>query len=140
VIGSAEYHLGHDAAAEAALRSAVDVPPQALTTNADRRGVGYQSTLLALALVRDNKPSEAQAVIAPVVKLQRGLFARNHDDYRQHVELAAALYASALAGGDRRALLAEASTLITGLPGEMRSLKSVVWWRERIRAAAAGSG
>ena len=90
---------------------------------------------------------EAQAVIAPVVKLQRGLFARNHDDYRQHVELASALYASALAGaGDRRALLAEASVLIAGLPTEMRSFKTVVLWRERIRvavlggAAAAGSG
>jgi len=84
---------------------------------------------------------EAQAVIAPVVKLQRGLFARNHDDYRQHLELASVLYASALAGGgDRRALLAEASALIAGLPAEMRSLKSVVLWRERVRKAVAAGG
>jgi hypothetical protein len=141
VIGSAEYGAGRDAAAEAALRTAVDVPPQGLTTNADRRGVGELSTLLALALVHENKPSEAQSVIAPVVKLQRGLFAHNHDDYRQHVELASALYASALAGaGDRRALLAEASALIAGLPTEMRSLKTVVQWRERVRAAVLGGG
>jgi hypothetical protein len=141
VIGGAEYGAGHDAAAEEALRSAVDIPQDVVTTDAERRSVGYMSTLLALALVRDNKSSEAQAVIAPVLKLQRGLFARNHDDYRQHVELASALYASALAGGgDRRALLAEATALIAGLPPEMRSLKTVVLWRERIRTAAAGSG
>jgi hypothetical protein len=141
VIGSAEYGAGHDAAAEAALRSAVDIPAEAMTRDADRRDIGEISALLALALIRDNKPSEAQAVIAPVVKLQRGLFARNHDDYRQHVELASVLYASALAGGgDRRALLAEASALVAGLPAEMRSLKSVVLWRERIRAAVAAGG
>ena len=139
VIGSAEYGAGRDAAAEAALRTAVDVPPQGLTTNADRRAVDNLATLLALALARDNQLSEAQAVIAPVVTRQRGLFAHNHDDYKQHVELAAALYASALAGGgERHALLAEASALMAGLPAEMRSLRSVVRWRERIRVAAAG--
>ena len=99
------------------------------------------STVLALALVSQNKQSEAQSVIAPVLKFERELLSRNHDDYQQHMEIAAALYAGALAGGvDRRASLAEAATLLDGLPVEMRSLRSVALWRKRIREASEDKG
>ncbi len=137
--GVAEYMLGHDAAAEADLKGSLAVPVSFISTDRDRRAIAERSTLLALTLVREGKLSEAQAVIAPVVKLQRALRARNHDDYRQHVELAAALYAQALAGaGDRHALLSEASSVIAGLPPEMRSLATVERWRMRIREAGGG--
>jgi hypothetical protein len=141
VIGAAEYETGRYAAAELDLRAAVDVPAEALTTDAERRLVDGRSVLLALTLVRENEQSEARSVIAPVVRFHRELKARNHDDYRQHVELAAALYAAALAGdGDRHGLLTEAAALIAAVPPEMRTLKTVAFWRERIRAAAAGAG
>ena len=137
--GVAEYMLGHDAVAEADLKGSLAVPVSFISTDRDRRAIAERSTLLALTLVREGKLSEAQAVIAPVVKLQRALRARNQDDYRQHVELAAALYAQALAGaGDRHALLSEASSVIAGLPPEMRSLATVERWRMRIREAGGG--
>lgn len=137
--GIAEYMLGHDAAAESALRASLAIPAEFIDTDRDRRTLAERSTLLALTLIREGKQSEARAVIAPVVKLHRGLRARNHDDYRQQVELAAALYAQALVGaGDRRAILAEASALIAGLPPEMRSLATVERWHNRIQTAIAG--
>jgi hypothetical protein len=37
-------------------------------------------------------------------------------------------------------LLTEAAALIAAVPPEMRTLKTVAFWRERIRAAAAGAG
>jgi len=61
-----------------------------------------------------------------VVKFHRELAARNHGDEFQHVEFASALYAQALA--DKRvrpALLKEADALISGLPAQMRDLRSV---------------
>jgi len=70
-----------------------------------------------------------------VVKFHRELAARNHGDEFQHVEFASALYAQALA--DKRvrpALLKEADALISGLPAQMRDLRSVRLWRDRIRA------
>ena len=140
-LGTAEYETVQPAAAEADLHRALDVPAGVALNQGDRRVLARISTVLALALVSQNKQSEAQSVIAPVLKFERELLSRNHDDYQQHMEIAAALYAGALAGGvDRRASLAEAATLLDGLPVEMRSLRSVALWRKRIREASEDKG
>jgi hypothetical protein len=122
------------------LRRALDVPAALAVSQGDRRTLSETKTLLALALSGQKKQSDAQSVITPVLKFQRELLTRNHDDFRQHVEMAAALYAGALAGIDRQASLAEAAALLDGLPAEMRSLKSVARWRKRIREAGADKG
>ena len=46
--------------------------------------------------------SEAQQLVEPALKLHRGLVARGSDDLSQRVQLARALYASALGGGAQK--------------------------------------
>jgi len=95
------------------------------------------STLLAMSLARQGKVAEAREVIAPVVKLHRDLATHNKDDHWQHLELAAALYASALTDPSKiPALLAEAGRLMASTPAEMQRLRIFVLWRDRIAAAA----
>ena len=97
------------------------------------------ATLLAMALAREGRAADAQHVITPVVKFHRELAARNHGDEFQHVEFASALYAQALADKHARpALLKEADALIAGLPAQMRDLRSVRLWRDRIREELHG--
>ena len=140
-LGTAEYETGRAASAEADLRQALDVPAAVALNQGDRRALSETQTLLALALISQNKQTDARSVINPVLKFQRELLTRNHDDYQQHVELATALYAGALVGGiNRHASLAEAAALLDGLPAEMRSLRSVALWRKRIREAGADKG
>ena len=92
------------------------------------------------------RAADAEQVITPVVKFHRELAARNHGDEWQHVELASALYAQALADKRLRpALLKEAAALISSVPAEMRDFRSVRLWRDRIRdeqraRTAAASG
>jgi tetratricopeptide (TPR) repeat protein len=134
-VGQAEYMLGDYAAAERTLRAALDARKRWPTNNnTDRREQGEVSTWLAMALARQGRSAESKSVIAPVVKLQRELTARNRDDQWQHVELAVALYAQALTDKLRRtALLKEAAALVAQVPAEMRDLRSVRLWHERIR-------
>jgi hypothetical protein len=103
------------------------------TNNGDRREQAEVSTWLAMALARQGRTAEAESVIAAVVKLHRGLAAQNHDDAWQRMELAAALYAQSLTDKPHRAaLLDEAATLVARVPAEMRDLRSVRMWRDRI--------
>lgn len=134
-IGQAEYMLGDPAAAERSMRTALELHKQWPTqAESDRRDEARLSTLLAMSLAREGRAAEAKQVISPVVKLHRGLAARNHGDEWQHVEYASALYAQALADKRQRpALLKEAAALIAAVPAQMRDLHSVRLWRDRIR-------
>jgi hypothetical protein len=95
------------------------------------------STWLALAQIRQGHLEEARVTLTPVLVLQRGLASRSTESAQQHLELAAALYAQALtrAPGPRRALLAEATTLVSSLPVPMRTLRSVQMWKAWIDSA-----
>jgi tetratricopeptide (TPR) repeat protein len=102
----------------------------------DTRVKAGVSTLIALALVGQGKPAEARQVIEPVVKLHRELASRNRGDEMQKVEMAAALYAQALADPQRRStLLRESRSLLDSLPGPVKSLVSTRTWADRVRAA-----
>jgi len=94
--------------------------------------------------VRNGHAGEAASTIAPVVKFERELAARNHGDRWQPVELAEALYVQALTVPARRAaLLHEAAGLIDGLVPEVRSTHDVrqlrAWILEAQRMTAAAN-
>jgi tetratricopeptide (TPR) repeat protein len=139
--GHTDYLLGDYAAAERAERAAIEArkhsPDDAVS---DQRDMGELSTWLSMAVARQGRLAEAAQLIAPVVKFQREIAAKNHGDQWQPVELAAALYAQALADKGRSpALLHEAAAKIDALPESMRVLHDVRLWRERIRAAEQGA-
>jgi hypothetical protein len=99
----------------------------------DKREIAFEQAFAALVLTRLNRLEEAQKVIAPVLKFERELSPHNRDDPTQRYELAVALYVAAAAGlGNAPAQLSEASALMDKLPPEMRALKDVTIWRERI--------
>jgi len=80
--------------------------------------------------------AEARQAIEPVVKLHRELASRNRGDQTQKLEMAAALYAAALADPERHAtLLQESRALLEGLPASVKALASTRVWSERVRAA-----
>ena len=83
-----------------------------------------------------SQSAAAAQAIAPVVKFQRELAAKNHGDQWLPLELAGALYAEALSDPARRAaLLGEAAALVNGLSPQLRTVYDVRQWRERIRQA-----
>ena len=99
----------------------------------DRRDLGEVSTWMAMAQARQGKYQDAAATIAPVVKVQRELAAKNRSDKWLPLELAGALYAQALSQPQHNgALLREAASLIDGLPANLRSLRDVKMWRRFI--------
>jgi hypothetical protein len=99
----------------------------------DKRDIAFEQAFSALVLTRLNRREDAQKLIAPVLKFERELSPRNRDDPSQRYELAVALYVAAIAGlGDPPAQLTEASILMDKLPPEMRALRDVTLWRERI--------
>jgi hypothetical protein len=89
----------------------------------------------AIIAARLGRDAEAQQLLAPVLKLHRDLYARGTDneDQSQRLEFAAALYASALVSPNQRASqLAQAASLLDGLPAGMRNLISTTRIREAI--------
>jgi tetratricopeptide (TPR) repeat protein len=141
VEGRADYMLGDYAAAERAERASMTsrqhTPIEAV---GDRRDMGELSTWLSMAIARQDRVAEAALLIAPVVKFQRDLAAKNRGDYWQTVELAAALYAQALTDKRRgSALLREAAAKIDALPASMRVLHDVRLWRSLISDAERGA-
>lgn len=124
----ASYRLNDYAAADADIQRALvlrkGIPTRTLS---DERDAGSQTTLAAIIAARLGRDADARRLIAPVLDLQRKLYARkDNEDLTQHVELAQALYASALAGSPRKvAELKEAAALIDALPSAMRGLISV---------------
>jgi hypothetical protein len=134
VSGQADYRLGNYAESEKAERIAVDsrhrVQDQAV---GDRRDINIKSTWLAMAIARQGRLEEAAKIMAPIVKFDRELAARNHGDQWLPVEFAGALYAQALADkAHSAALLHEAAALIDSVIPAVRALHDVRQWRERI--------
>jgi hypothetical protein len=127
----AEQLSGNFAAAEHSGQQAVEARKAAgASAMDDRRLLNVELTWLALAQARQGHTSDAAQTIAPVVKFQRELAARNRGDRWVPQELAAALYAQALADPTHRAaLLHEAAVLIDGLVPEVRATHDVKRWR-----------
>jgi len=99
----------------------------------ERREAAMERAFAALAKARVNQPEEAQALVAPALKLERELAPRNLDDPSQRLELATALHAAAVAGlGDPGRQLAEAAALADQVPPEMKQLGTVRLLRDRI--------
>jgi hypothetical protein len=133
----AEIDLKEFAAAEQSARKALAAKEGwIIDPRLDARMKAGASTNIALALVGQGKAAEARQVIDTVVKLHRELAGKNRGDQIQKVEMAAALYAQALADPARRtALLRESRALLESVPGPVKALASTRSWVERVRAA-----
>jgi hypothetical protein len=132
------YRLGDFAAAEQAERGALSArKAPGIRSLSDQRDIVGVSTWLAMDEARQGKTADAAQTIVPMVALERGLAARNHGDAWVSQELAAALYAEALAEPAKRAaLLHEAGALLDGLSPEVRATHGVRLWRTWVRQAA----
>jgi hypothetical protein len=98
-----------------------------------RREAAFERAFAALVLARLERQSDAQQLIAPVLKFEREISPRNFDDPSQRLELATALYVASVAGlGDPAAQLTEAAAVVDRLPAEMRQLGSTSVVRNRI--------
>jgi hypothetical protein len=140
VAGHAEYLMGEYPAAEREQREALAARKKFVTEAiGDQRNVAEISTWLAMAIAKQGRLAEAAAVIAPVVKFERELAAKNRGDKWLPYELACALYVQARTDTQKSAaLLREASALMDGLAPTLRPLHDVRRWRERIHQAQRG--
>jgi tetratricopeptide (TPR) repeat protein len=134
VLADASYNLKDYAAADREIKLAIDHRRQfPKRTLQDERDASDELILAAMIAARLGHSAEAQQIIEPVLKFHRGLYARGHDDLGQRIQLARALYASALAGGAQRSpSLKEAAALVDGLPPMMRQLISITLLRSWI--------
>jgi tetratricopeptide (TPR) repeat protein len=137
IAGRAEFGLGNFTAAEQAERTALAARKEwGNLATPDQRDLGELSTWLAMSLARQGRIADAAQTIGPVVKFQRELAARNHDDKWQPLELAGALYAQSLTDKNRSAaLLLEAAGLVERMAPTLRDLHDVRLWRDLIRQA-----
>ncbi|MGO9803562.1 MAG: hypothetical protein ACLPTM_08870 [Steroidobacteraceae bacterium] len=135
--GWAEYLAGDFAGAERSEAKAAELRQEmGVNATSDRRELNQLLTWVAMAQARQGHTAVAAATIAPVVRFERELAARNHGDAWVPFELAGALYAQALADPEHRAsLLAEAAGLLNGLTPEIRSLHDTRMWHSFIREA-----
>jgi hypothetical protein len=120
-----------EVAARAALehRRASD-PPGAVGT---QRDLNEAIAWLAAARARQGKLEEAGALVAPAVKFQRELVARNKSDAWLNFELARVLYAQACADpGRHAALLKEAAGQIAASPPQIAATPIVAWLKRAI--------
>lgn len=136
IAGRTAYRQGAWVAAEREERTALEGRKiwgtQAIP---DQRDLGEVSTWIAMAQARQGKSAEALQTIAPVVKFQRELAAKNHGDQWLPLELAGALYAEALADKKHNAvLLKEAAALLDAMPANVRNLHDVRQWRQFVAA------
>ena len=139
LLAIADYELGEFAAAEAAeelsLKSRKEFAAPGVSTDRD---LGESSTWLAMAQAREGKLTGAAATLAPVLKMQRDLRARNKSDAWLPMELARALYAQSLIEPARApALLKEAAQLLDSLTPAVRQLPEPQLWRARIARGLA---
>jgi tetratricopeptide (TPR) repeat protein len=113
---------------------------QGTTSMDDRRTEATISSWLAMALARQGKSAEAAKLLAPAVKYERELAARNHGDVWVPFELGTVLYAQALADrAQAPALLHEAAALLDSLPADLRNTHDVRLVRDFIGAERAAS-
>jgi hypothetical protein len=135
-IASASYRLKDYAAADSAIQRALTLRTKIPTrTLGERRDAGTQAVLAGMIAARLGRNDDAHRLIDPVLDMQRNLHERkDNEDQLQRVEFASALYASALAGSQRKASeLREAAALIDALPSQLRAMISV----RRVRADIA---
>jgi tetratricopeptide (TPR) repeat protein len=137
-LAMADLELADYPAAEVAARAALEHrraadPPGAIGT---QRDLNEAIAWLAAALARQGKPEEARTLLAPAVKFQRELVARNKTDAWLHFEMARVLYAQAAAEPARRAaLLKEAAAQIAATPPAVAATPIVAWLRHLIARA-----
>jgi hypothetical protein len=134
VLADACYRLKDYPAAEKAVTVAIEnrqlVPRR---TTQDARDAGDDQILASMIATRQGRSEDARRILAPVLAFHRGLHARGSDDLTQHVQLARALYAFALAKPTPRSPeLAEAAAIIDRFPPAMRRQISVARLREWI--------
>jgi hypothetical protein len=141
IAGRTEFRLGDFAAAQQAERTALAARKEwGNQSTPDQRDLGEVSTWLAMSLARQGRITEAAQIIAPVVKFQRELAARNHGDKWLPLEFAGALYVQSLTDKNKSAaLLREAAGLVDGLPPTLRNLHDVRLWRDLIQQAQKGA-
>ncbi len=134
VVGQSAVMQKDYAAAEQPLRVSLAArQAQGTSSMDDLRQEGGIATWLAIALARQGKAAESAKLIAPFVKYERGLAARNHGDAWVALELAGALYAQALSDrAQAPALLREAGVLVDGLTPNVRALHDTRMFREYI--------
>jgi len=133
-IAVAEFRLGHYDTAEVTIRKAMRylklVPPRTLS---DERDASDDQMLLAICLARLGRYEEARQSAEPALRFQRQLQSQANDDLSQRVQLAQALFATAVASGGRGyATLKEAAAYIDALPTPMRGLRSTMTLRRWI--------
>jgi hypothetical protein len=140
IMARIDYQHGDYAAAEREERQALaDRKRWSTEGTSDQRDLGEISTWLAMSLAKQGKNADALREIAPVVKFQRELWARNHGDVWQPTELASALYAQALADAlHRAALLKEAAALLDAASPMVQPLHEIRQWRQRVSQAQQG--
>jgi hypothetical protein len=138
----AAYRLEDYAAAEKLEREAlVNRRVWGTKATSDLRDLGELSTWLAMAVARQGRTAEAEALIEPVVKFQRELATRNHGDKWLPLELAWALYARSLAEPAHAAeARAEATRLIAGLAPEIAHLHDTRNLQSWLKAAERKPG
>ncbi len=131
----ASYHLGDYASADAEIKKALELRRSIpIRTLSEKRDANAQLMLAAAIAARQERLTEAQQIIEPVLKFHRALYARkDNEDVSQRIELAQALYVSALAApGQKANQLAEAAALLDGLPSGLRQLRSTTRLRDSI--------
>jgi tetratricopeptide (TPR) repeat protein len=139
-IADASYRLHDYAAADVAIKRALELRGHLpIRTLAEKRDAGIQATLAAAIAARLGRNDEARRLVEPVLEFQRELYARpDNEDLSQRLELAYALYASALADSPHAAAdLKEAVALIDAQPQQVRNLISVRRLRAQIAEARA---
>ena len=135
VLAMASLELADYPGAEAAARTSLERrrasdPPGLVGT---QRDLNEATAWLAAALARQGRLEEARTLLAPAVRFQRELLARNKTDVWLHFELARVLYAQALSEpAHRAALLKEAAAEIAATPREIAATPIVAWLKRMI--------
>jgi tetratricopeptide (TPR) repeat protein len=132
----ASYRLKNYADADAEIKRALELRRSIPARNLnEQRDEADQRVLAAIIAARLGRDAEAQQLLAPALKLHRDLYARGPDneDQTQRLEFAFTLYASALVSPNQSASqLAQAASILDGIPAAMRNLISTTRLREAI--------
>ncbi|HSS69921.1 MAG TPA: hypothetical protein VLQ46_04625 [Casimicrobiaceae bacterium] len=131
----ASYRLGDYASADAEMKKSLELGRSIpIRTPNEKRDANARLMLAAAIAARLERYTEAQQIIEPVLKFHRALFAlKDNEDLSQRIELAQALYVSALAApGQKAGQLTEAAALLDGLPPGLRQLRSTKILRDSI--------
>ena len=137
----ASYNLADFAAAEREMRHSLALADTKLlnvdTLSLRRADLSDRQIFIALSLALQGRRAEAKPIAERELKYQRGLLAAGSDSRDQHVALARALLAAALASPDNaRQLVREAAAIVDGLPADKTRLRSIAQLRRWIAEAS----